>query len=146
MNIRYFEFINSFLKHSVILSDIVMTLHCFLIVVGVKTFFAEYITGHCLMGAIDLFLASFLLKFCWLYRSFVLHNLVVYTCIVYEREIGFGILLTPIRYFLLISGIFLILLLFKRKLNDECDKGTNGDRKPHRTNRTQNQGREMRPD
>lgn len=123
MNIKLFQFMNAMLKYSVVFCDAFMTLHCFLLVIGIKTWFAEYITGHCVVGAVELFVASFLLKFCWLYRSFIIHNLIVYSCIIYEREFGFGEYLTFVRYAMLISGLFLIVKLIQRDFFNGSNTG-----------------------
>lgn len=53
--------------------------------------------------------------FCWIHRAFCGYNLLVNACIEYEKLFGFGMLLTPARWFVLALGAVLFALYFRRK-------------------------------
>ena len=57
--------------------------------------------------------------FCRLHRMAILYLFVNYSCYDYQRLIGFGNFITPIRAILLITGSILIITFILRK---DCDK------------------------
>ncbi len=115
-NTRLFRLIERTLKVAVITSDFIMTQHCLFLLMGYDPWVGEILCGYCLFGTVILFLASYLLHFCWRYRLAVLHTFAVNFCITWEREFGFGSWLIPMCVTMLVLGVFIIMANLKAYL------------------------------
>lgn len=105
------------LKFFPVLAALMMMADVVLIVIGYSfNPFVESVAGFSLIGVILLLLESFVLKFCNLYRAFVIYDGIVYNCILFEKYCGFGEWLSEAHGFVMIGGaVLLIFLLFKFK-------------------------------
>ena len=93
-----------------------MTLHIVFLLLGHNFKVSEYLFGYSAIGAILLFVQSYVLKFCRLYRLSILYSVLVMHCIYHQRNIGFGVALTSMRVITLIMGVILsIVIVFKMK-------------------------------
>lgn len=116
LNVHLFKFINKFLKYYVVCSSLIMTLHCALMLVGINTWMVDLFIGLSLGGFLSLYITSFILGYCWLYRNFLIHQFLVSSCIIWYVYIGFGPLLYPMIIIMLSYGLILFWILVKRRL------------------------------
>lgn len=115
LNTNLFKFINSFLKYYVVCGSLIMTIHCFLMLISIDTWMVDLVIGLSLGGFLSLFITSFILKYCWLYRNFLIHQFLVSSCITWYVYIGFGFMLYPMLWIMFLYGFILILLLIKQR-------------------------------
>lgn len=93
-----------------------MTTHVACLLMGYNFKVSEYLFGYSVVGAVLLFVQSYVLKFCRLYRLSILYSVVVTHCIYHQRNIGFGNALMPMRILMLVFGIILsVVILLKMK-------------------------------
>lgn len=90
---------------------IIMWLHVGLLLFNINGPCADTIAGSALFPSIIILSISEMLNFCWLHKSMTIYSLVVDIFINYERYIGFGVLLLPLRILSFVSGIIVALLL-----------------------------------
>lgn len=110
------------IKYIPIVMFLIMWIHTGLLIVGVNGPCADTIAGSAIIPSLLILAISKLFRFCWLHKLFTMYSLSVDLCINYERLIGFGILLQPIRSLLFIIGTFLLILLIVKfnKYRKKC--------------------------
>ena len=110
------------IKYVPIVMFLIMWIHTGLLIVGVNGPCADTIAGSAIIPSLLILAISSLFRFCWLHKLFTMYSLSVDLCINYERLIGFGILLQPIRSLLFIIGTFLFILLIVKfnKYRKKC--------------------------
>lgn len=108
----YFKALKNTLKYIPVAADFFLCLHVLLLLFGKNETYCEYLFGYSLVGVVLMMLQSYALKFCNIYRAFVLHDFLVYTCIYYERWVGFGEFLLFARLFVLLLGVCVFGWLF----------------------------------
>ena len=110
------------IKYVPIVMFLIMWIHTGLLIVGVNGPCADTIAGSAIIPSLLILAISRLFRFCWLHKLFTMYSLSVDLCINYERLIGFGILLQPIRSLLFIIGTFLFILLIVKfnKYRKKC--------------------------
>lgn len=99
---------------------LVMTVHCALLLLGVNTPLAEYACGMSFLTCWFLMAFSRALRFCALHRMLIIHAMLVSACISFERTVGFGEALRPVRAVMLIVGATLLVAVAIRK---GCEHG-----------------------
>lgn len=110
------------IKYIPIVMFLIMWIHTGLLIVGVNGPCADTIAGSAIIPSLLILAISKLFKFCWLHKLFTMYSLSVDLCINYERLIGFGMLLQPIRSLFFIIGTFLFILLIVKfnKYRKKC--------------------------
>lgn len=110
------------IKYVPIVMFLIMWIHTGLLIVGVNGPCADTIAGSAIIPSLLILAISRLFRFCWLHKLFTMYSLSVDLCINYERLIGFGMLLQPIRSLLFIIGTFLFILLIVKfnKYRKKC--------------------------
>lgn len=110
------------IKYVPIVMFLIMWIHTGLLIVGVNGPCADTIAGSAIIPSLLILAISRLFRFCWLHKLFTMYSLSVDLCINYERLIGFGLLLQPIRSLLFIIGTFLFILLIVKfnKYRKKC--------------------------
>lgn len=124
MNLTLFKLVITFLKYYVIIASIIMTIHCGLLIVGINLWFIDIIAGISLGGFIAIFITSYLLKMCNLFRMFLIHQFLVSSCISYNETIGFSDdVAFMLRSFMFIAGLFLIMKLIDQNgFESDCGR------------------------
>lgn len=110
------------IKYVPIVMFLIMWIHTGLLIVGVNGPCADTIAGSAIIPSLLILAISRLFRFCWLHKLFTMYSLSVDLCINYERLIGFGMLLQPIRSLLFIIGTFLFIVLIVKfnKYRKKC--------------------------
>lgn len=110
------------IKYIPIVMFLIMWIHTGLLIAGVNGPCADTIAGSAIIPSLLILSISRLFRFCWLHKLFTMYSLSVDLCINYERLIGFGLLLQPIRSLLFIIGTFLFILLIVKfnKYRKKC--------------------------
>lgn len=99
-----------------------MWIHTGLLIIGINGPCADTIAGSAIIPSILILAISGLFKFCWLHKAFTIYSLCVDLCINYERLMGFGPILQPLRVAIFILGIVLFILLIVKfkKYKERC--------------------------
>lgn len=110
------------IKYVPIVMFLIMWIHTGLLIVGVNGPCADTIAGSAIIPSLLILAISKLFRFCWLHKLFTMYSLSVDLCINYERLIGFGMLLQPLRSLFFIIGTFLFILLIVKfnKYRKKC--------------------------
>ena len=110
------------IKYVPIVMFLIMWIHTGLLIMGVNGPCADTIAGSAIIPSLLILAISKLFRFCWLHKLFTMYSLSVDLCINYERLIGFGMLLQPIRSLFFIIGTFLFILLIVKfnKYRKKC--------------------------
>lgn len=110
------------IKYVPIVMFLIMWIHTGLLIVGVNGPCADTIAGSAIIPSLLILAISRLFRFCWLHKLFTMYSLSVDLCINYERLIGFGMLLQPLRSLFFIIGTFLFILLIVKfnKYRKKC--------------------------
>lgn len=109
MNIRLFFLIQKMLKYSVVVGCVLLTIHVGLLIIGYDMKFAEWMFGLSVLGFITMLMASYCLRFCWLFRAFLIYDFVVAQCIEVQRCFHpFGDFLQLARLIVFAAGVFLL--------------------------------------
>lgn len=110
------------IKYVPIVMFLIMWIHTGLLIVGVNGPCADTIAGSAIIPSLLILAISKLFRFCWLHKLFTMYSLSVDLCINYERLIGFGMLLQPLRSLFFIIGTFLFVLLIVKfnKYRKKC--------------------------
>ena len=112
------------LKYIPLCMFISMWVHTVLLNFGINLPFAESIMGCALFPCILILSLSGIFKFCLIHKSMTIYSLVVDIFINFERYIGFGFLLKPLRMITSIIGIviFLFLIVKYKDFENKCVK------------------------
>lgn len=116
-SVSLFKFINKFLKYYVVCSSLIMTIHCLLMLFRIDTWMIDLIIGLSLGGFISLYITSYILGYCWLFRNFLIHQFLVSCCITWHIHIGFGYMLYPMVTLMLTYGIILLCVLMRKRIS-----------------------------
>lgn len=110
------------IKYIPIVMFLIMWIHTGLLIVGVNGPCADTIAGSAIIPSLLILAISKLFRFCQLHKLFTMYSLSVDLCINYERLIGFGMLLQPLRSLFFIIGTFLFILLIVKfnKYRKKC--------------------------
>ena len=110
------------LKYIPLCMFISMWVHTILLNFNIDPPFAESIMGCALFPCILILSLSGVFKFCFIHKLMIMYSLIVDLCINFERYIGFGILLKPLRLIISIAGsiIFLILMVNYKEFRHKC--------------------------
>lgn len=95
---------------------VITTVHCGLLVFGVKVVITELICSASFTACVILMPLSRAFKLCRLHRLFTLYSLTASCCICVERTIGFGVTLPYARLVMFLIGIILIAILTTRNI------------------------------
>lgn len=116
MNIRLFETVQAMIKYSVFIGAFLMTTHVGLLMAGYDIPVADWICGFSILGFITLFMASYCLRLCNLFRAFLIYDFVVGQCIRVQRELhAFDTILQEARLAVFTAGVILItIFIFNR--------------------------------
>lgn len=93
----------------------VMLCHCVLLLCGIHFFMTEWIFDCSLLGAVAWIIVSLAYGFCWVHRAFITYGVVISCCIDYQRTFGFGSMLVPMRYIMVILGIAIFAIFIKKQ-------------------------------
>lgn len=102
------------LKYAPVASTVCMTTHIALLLFGYTPVF-ECVVGTAPLPSVVLFSASHAFRFCLLHKMLIIYSLLADLCCSYERVIGFGNALTPMRFLMLYIGCELIVATVKCK-------------------------------
>lgn len=103
------------LKYCPVIAAFIMMVDVAFLISGQNfNIFVESTVGFSWVGVVLLLQESYVLNFCWLYRSYVIYDGLVYNCILFQRELGFGELILPARVIVLLIGIVLFSILLFR--------------------------------
>lgn len=113
------------IKYIPVIMFLIMFIHTGLLLMGINLGIADTIVGCAIIPSLLILSISKLLKFCWLHKSLTIYSLIVDLCVNWEKYIGFGDVVYPLRMLIFgIGVIFLGLLLVKLKsYNTKCVKG-----------------------
>lgn len=116
MNIRLFETVQATIKYSVFIGAFLMTTHVGLLMAGYDIPVADWICGFSILGFITLFMASYCLRLCNLFRAFLIYDFAVGQCIRVQRELhAFDTILQEARLVVFTTGVILItIFIFNR--------------------------------
>lgn len=98
---------------------LIMTLHAATLLMGGSLYIGQMLFSAALIPTIKDLLWSRALGFCWLHKAMLYYILVMGSCILFQRLFGFGIALLPMRWFMLLAGLFLLIMM-AFKFNDYC--------------------------
>ena len=110
------------IKFIPIIMFFIMWIHTGLLIIGINGPCSDTIAGSAIIPSILILAISSLFKFCWLHKAFTIYSLCVDLSINYERLIGFGPILQPLRVAIFILGIVLFILLIVKfkKYKERC--------------------------
>ena len=113
-----------YIKYIPIIMFLLMFIHIGLLLMEINLGIADTIVGCAIIPSLLILSISKLLKFCWLHKSLTIYSLIVDLCINWEKYIGFGSLLYPLRILIFSIGIILLCLLLSklRSYNTKCIK------------------------
>lgn len=104
-------------QYSVVLTDIILTTYVlWLIVTNTSHWLPGVLFSWTPAGAWLLLRANRLFNFCILHKLMIFHSFAVYCCCVFQSQFGFGIMLYPMRWLMLILGLGLIIQLIIQQL------------------------------
>lgn len=95
--------------------SLIMMLHCILLVCGIHSTLTQWIYDCSLFGFVAWIILSFGFGFCWVHRAFISYGMLVTFCIDYQRTVGVGSWLIPLRWLSIIIGIILFVFFIERK-------------------------------
>lgn len=101
-----------------------MWIHTILLTFGISLFFAETIMGCALFPCILILSLSGIFQYCYIHKVMTVYALVIDIFINYERYIGFGILLAPLKIMCSLIGLIIFILLLVRydSFKNKCIK------------------------
>lgn len=99
------------LKYIPIIMFLIMWIHTGLLIFSISGPCADTIAGSAIIPSILILAISQMFKFCYIHKMLTIYSLVVDFCINFQRYIGFGIILYPMRVLLFIIGIIVFILL-----------------------------------
>ena len=102
-------------KYLPVLSALVMEIHTVFLLFEVRVPVAEITFGTSVYGCILMLFTSHGFGFCWLHRQFIFYSWLMTMCIHYQRVTGFGQYHTIAIWIMLIYGLILFALLFRKK-------------------------------
>lgn len=88
-----------------------MTIHCGLLLIGINLNLANFFAGGSIYTTALLLIMSYVFKFCWIHKAFIIYTLLIDICIQIQVYIGFGPLLIPARMAAFIIGVSLFTIL-----------------------------------
>lgn len=94
---------------------LVMLIHCCCLLGGYIFLPTEWIFDCSLLGSLAWFVTSFAFGFCWVHRAFLTYGVAISFCIDFQRCIGFGDFLYPLRYTMVAIGFLLFVFFIRRK-------------------------------
>lgn len=110
-------------QYSVVLSDGLMTLYVlWLIVTDTAHWLSGVIFGVTPWGLWLILRANKLFHLCIIHRMMIVHTFLVYLCCVYQAYFGFGELLYPMRWTMLLIGVGLNAQLAYKRRWVRCEK------------------------
>lgn len=99
-----------------VISFVMMTSHCALLLMGKRFPFSEILTV-CFGFYLIYVISHRVFKFCLLMKAMLFYNYICMLCIWIERYQGFGRLLNPARLFMLSIGVVLYFFLIRHYIN-----------------------------
>jgi len=91
-----------------------MVTHCATLLMGYDLHISAFLFKYSLLWWMLMTILSIAFEFCWVHRAFCAYNYIIGVLIEHQRLHGFGMLLTPFRWFFLLLGIWLIYAFFRR--------------------------------
>lgn len=88
-----------------------LCVHCLLLFLGCAVPFIEWIYNTALLPFLLMMVASYALHFCVWHRLCIVYCYVVSVCISYQRHVGFGDMLQPMRLVVFVVG-FIVVVAF----------------------------------
>ena len=98
-----------------LIGSLVMWIHCVGLLCGRKCCFTEWIFDCSVFGFIAWIIISMAFGFCWIHRAFCTYGVFVSFCIDFQRSVGFGSWLTPMRWLAVLAGFFLFVVFIREK-------------------------------
>lgn len=95
--------------------SLVMLLHCILLVAGFQSTITQWVFDCSAFGFVAWILISLAFGFCWVHRAFISYGVFVTFCIDWQRTIGFGAMLHPLRWTAVIIGVTLFVFFIRRQ-------------------------------
>lgn len=110
------------LKYTPVLGALMMWIHILLLLLGFNMWIAEYSFSLPFFPWLVCIVWSKTFGFCKLHRHFITYISIVSYCIRFQDDVGFGILLTTIRWIVFIIGTILLLwfITHVKKYNMRC--------------------------
>ena len=99
-----------------------MWIHTGLLIFNIQGPFADTIVGSAIIPSILILAISQMFQFCYIHKMLTIYSLCIDLCINYQRYIGFGVLLQPMRIGMFIIGtiIFILLIIKFNKYRQKC--------------------------
>lgn len=91
------------------IGTITFVIHCVLLIGGGESHIAGFLFKFAFLWFALLTILSIAFEFCWVHRAFLLYDYLIGVCIEHQEYVGFGVWLTPLRWFFLVFGLLLLL-------------------------------------
>ena len=101
-------------KYMPVIAVAILVWHVAALLIGNAGVFAENTVAMPVLPAAVALLWSWAFGYCWLHKAMLVYILIVDTCMWYEQVFGFGALLAPMRWTVLLMGIALLVTLVIR--------------------------------
>lgn len=101
------------------LGAFVMLCHCTLLLNNIHFCMTEWLFDCSLLGAVAWLIVSLAYGFCWVHRAFITYGVMIGFCIDFQRTFGFGSMLIPLRYAMVILGVVLFAIFIHKKAWEE---------------------------
>lgn len=115
------------LKYLPIIGALSMLWHVGLLLLGETPMLMHFLFGYSLIGGMLLWVASDVMRFCIAHKMLNSYVVITELCIKIQAQIGFGPILTPMRWIILILGIILTIwflgVAIKRKWHAKSNIG-----------------------
>ena len=110
------------IKYIPVLMFLIMWIHTGLLILEINLGVADTIAGCAIIPSILILSISRMLQFCNIHKLLTIYSLLIDLCINWNRYIGFGVLLSPMRIFFFTIGTLLLikLLINFKKYNRNC--------------------------
>lgn len=99
------------LKYIPVIMFLIMWVHTGLSVFGINGPCADTVAGSAIIPSILILTISNLFKFCYLHKMLTIYSLCIDLCINFNRYIGFGDWLYPMRAIMFCMGIVILVIL-----------------------------------
>lgn len=101
--VQYFKWISP-------ICTLILAIHVGFLLVGITLPFTECLVDSSLLGGLLMVISSTLFDMCRLHKAGVWYTIATTACIEFQRWVGFGVMLTPMRWIMFIIGVILIIL------------------------------------
>lgn len=116
MKPRFKQIFIQLFKYLPPLGTLLLTVHTGLLLLGYKVPITQFLIDSSFLGGSLMIASSILFDMCKLHKYCIGYIITVTLLIDLHKVIGFGILLTPLKWIAFISGVILVILLIIKAL------------------------------